>query len=118
MDLRWWGRKNDWKTYVSLGSFRLKPTGKARELFRYIPAHGYIPAEKVLWQMRTVLFEIPVGKGRLWVCNIGLAASVGVDPVADIVARNLIAAAADPESTKSLRPMPSHEEMLKGTLPE
>lgn len=117
MDLRWWGRKDDWKAYVSLGSFRLKPTGKARELFRYIPAHGYIPAEKVPWQMRTVLFEIPVGKGRLWVCNLDLAASVGIDPVADIVARNLVAAAADPDSTKSLRPMPSHDEMLKGILP-
>ena len=84
MDLRWWGRKDDWKAYVSTGSFRLKPDGKARELFRYIPAHSYIPAEQVPWQYRTVLFELPVGKGRLWVCNLDLAASLGVDPVADI----------------------------------
>jgi hypothetical protein len=118
MDLRWWGRKNDWKAFVSTGSFRLKPTGKARELFRYIPAHGYIPAEKVPWQMRTVLFEIPVGKGRLWVCNLELADSVGVDPVADMVLRNLVAAAADPSSTAKLKGMPSHEEMLKGKLPQ
>jgi hypothetical protein len=117
MDLRWWGRKNDWRAFVSTGSFRLKPTGKARELFRYIPAHGYISAEKVPWQMRTVLFEIPVGKGRLWVCNLELAESVGVDPVADIVFRNLVTAAADPNSTANLKGMPSHEEMLKGKLP-
>jgi hypothetical protein len=117
MDLRWWGRRNDWRAFVSTGSFRLRPTGKARELFRYIPAHGYSPAEKVPWQMRTVLFEIPVGKGRLWVCNLELADSVGVDPVADIVFRNLVTAAADPSSTASLKPMPSHEEMLKGKLP-
>jgi hypothetical protein len=117
MDLRWWGRKNDWRAFVSTGSFRLKPTGKARELFRYIPAHGYIPAEKVPWQMRTVLFELPVGKGRLWVCNLELADSVGVDPVADLVFRNLVTAAADPNSTANLKPMPSHEDMLKGKLP-
>jgi hypothetical protein len=117
MDLRWWGRKGDWRAFVSTGSFRLKPTGKARELFRYIPAHGYIPAEKVPWQMRTVLFEIPVGKGRLWVCNLELADSVGVDPVADLVLRNLLAAAADSNSTANLKGMPSHEDMLKGKLP-
>jgi len=118
MDLRWWGRKgDDGKAYVSTGSFRLKSGGKARELFRYIPPHSYIPAERVPWQLRTVLFEIPVGKGRLWVCNLDLASSVGIDPVADLVARNLVAAAVDPNSTSNLRPMPSHEEMLSGKLP-
>jgi hypothetical protein len=67
--------------------------------------------------MRTVLFEIPVGKGRLWVCNLDLADSVGVDPVADLVLRNLVAAAADANSSANLKPMPSHEEMLTGKLP-
>ena len=118
MDLRWWGRQGDWRAYVSTGSFRLKPDGKGRELIRYIPAHSYIPAERVPWQYRTVLFELPVGtKGRLWVCNLDLDTARGVDPVADIVARNLLIAAADPSSTAKLKRMPSHEEMLKGKLP-
>jgi hypothetical protein len=117
MDLRWWGRKDDWKVYVSAGSFRLKPEGRGRELIRFIPAHSYIPAEKVPWQMRTVLFELPHGKGRVWVCNLDLPASRGVDPVADLFARNLLTAAADPNSTANLKGMPSHEEMLKGKLP-
>lgn len=117
MDLRWWARKNDWKVYVSTGSFRLKETGKARELVRYIPAHSYIPSEKVPWQLRTVLFEIPVGKGRLWICNLNFDDSLGVDPVADLLARNLAAAAADPSSTSTLKMTPSHEQMLAGKLP-
>ncbi len=117
MDLRWWGRTDDWRVFVSASSHRLMPGGKARELIRYIPAHGYIPDDRVPMQYRTVLFELPVGKGRLWVCDLDLVSSLNVDPVADLVARNLVAAAADPESTQKLLPMPSHEEMLKGKLP-
>ena len=113
MDLKWWGRKDDWRVFVANASHRLKPGGTARELIRYIPPHGYIPAEKVKEQYRTVLFEIPLGKGRLWVCDLDLEASVTVDPLAQQFAMNLLRAAADPHSTDKLPHLLSHEEMSK-----
>ena len=113
MDLKWWGRKDDWRVFVANASHRLKAGGKARELIRYIPPHGYIPAEKVKEQYRTVLFEIPLGKGRLWVCDLDLEASVSVDPLAQQFAMNLLRAAADPHSTDKLPHLPSHEELSK-----
>lgn len=113
MDLKWWGRKDDWRVFVANASHRLKAGGSARELIRYIPPHGYIPAEKVKEQYRTVLFEIPLGKGRLWVCDLDLEASVSVDPLAQQFAVNLLRAAADPNSTAKLPKLPSHEELSK-----
>ncbi len=113
MDLKWWGRKDDWRVFVANASHRLKAGGTARELIRYIPPHGYIPAEKVKEQYRTVLFEIPLGKGRLWVCDLDLEASVSVDPLAQQFAMNLLRAAADPHSTDKLPHLPSHEELSK-----
>lgn len=114
MDLKWWGRKDDWRCCVLTASHRLKPGGKARELVRFIPAHSYISADKVPQQYRVAMFEIPVGKGRVWVCDLDLEASVSVDPAAALFARNLLKAAADPHSTENLPHMPTHEEMLKG----
>jgi hypothetical protein len=114
MDLKWWARKGDWRAFVAAGSHRLKPGGKARELVRFIPAHSYLSAEKVPEQYRTVLFEIPLGKGRVWVCDLDLAASADVDPAARLFADNLYRAAADPDSTKNLPKVPTHEKMLKG----
>jgi hypothetical protein len=64
--------------------------------------------------MMTTLFEIPVGKGRVWVCDFDLEESVSVDPTARIFAENLLNAAADANSTKNLIKMPTHEEMLAG----
>jgi hypothetical protein len=58
--------------------------------------------------------EIPLGKGRLWICDLGVAESIEVDPVARIFADNLYRAAADPESTKALPKVPTHEELLAG----
>ena len=92
----------------------MKPGGKARELIRFIPAHSYIAKDKVPEQYRVLMSEIPIGKGRLWICDFDLAASAEVDPVARIFQENLYRAAADPESTKSLPKVPSHEELLKG----
>lgn len=114
MDLKWWGRKDDWRCCVLTASHRLKPGGKARELVRFIPAHSYISADKIPQQYRVAMFEIPVGKGRVWVCDLDLEASVNVDPAAALFARNLLKAAADPHSTENLPRMPTHEEMLKG----
>jgi hypothetical protein len=115
MDLKWWGKKLDREgAYISNQSHRLKPGGKARELIRFIPAHGYIADEKVPEQYRCVMSEIPLGKGRVWICDLDLDGSVGIDPAADLFFRNLMAAAADPESTKNLKPVPSHEQFLKG----
>jgi hypothetical protein len=113
MDLKWWGRKDDWRVFVANTSHRLKAGSKARELIRYIPPHSYIPADKVKEQYRTVLFEIPLGKGRLWVCDLDLEASVSVDPLAQLFARNLLRSAADPASTEKLPQVPSHEELSK-----
>ncbi len=113
MDLKWWGRTNDWRVFVANASHRLKRGSSARELIRFIPAHSYISADKVPEQYRTVLFEIPLGKGRLWICDLDLEASVSVDPVAQQFAVNLLRAAADPDSTKQLPKVPSHEELLK-----
>jgi hypothetical protein len=114
LDLKWWARGSDWRAFVASSSHRLKPGGKARELIRFIPAHSYIPKERVPEQYRVVMSEIPVGKGRLWICDFDFAASAGVDPVARIMQENVYRAAADPESTKTLPTVPSHEEHLKG----
>jgi hypothetical protein len=114
LDLKWWGRKGDWRAFIGASSHRLKPGGAARELFRYIPSHSYISKEKVPEQYRSVLSEIPIGKGRLWICDLDFAASAEIDPIARLVQDNLFAAAADPESTKTLPNIPSHEELLKG----
>lgn len=114
MDLKWWARKNDWRVFVAGEAHHLDPKGKGRELVRFIPAHGYIPPEKIPEQLMTVLFEIPVGKGRIWVCDLDLEESVAVDPAARIFAENLLTAAADADSTRHLIEMPTHEEMLAG----
>lgn len=114
MDIKWWGRKNDWRVFTASSAHRLNPKGAARELIRFIPAHGYISAEKIPEQFMTVLFEIPVGKGRVWVCDLDLEESVSVDPAARIFAENLLTAAADANSTKNLIKMPTHEELLAG----
>jgi hypothetical protein len=114
MDLKWWGRVKDWRVFVANASHRLKSGSRARELIRFIPPHSYISAEKLPEQYRTVLFEIPLGKGRLWVCDLDIEASVSVDPAAQQFAENLFNAAADSESTRQLPKVPSHEELLKG----
>ena len=102
---------------VASESHRLNPKGAARELVRFIPSHGYIALDRVEDFMQTVLFEIPVGKGRLWVCDLDLEESSAVDPAARIFAGNLFAAAADANSTRNLIKMPTHEEMLAGKRP-
>jgi hypothetical protein len=61
----------------------------------------------------TVLFEIPLGKGRIWVCDLDLEESVSIDPAARVLAKNLLRAAVDPDSTKRLPVVPSHRESLK-----
>ena len=114
MDLKWWGRKNDWRVMVATEAHRLKPDGRAREIIRFIPAHGYIASERISEQFMTVLFEIPVGKGRIWVCDLDIEESVSVDPAARIFAVNLLRAAADQNSTKNLPVVPTHEELLAG----
>jgi len=114
MDLKWWARKGDWRVYIGHSSERLRPDGPGRELIRYIPPHSYIAVEKLPEQYRTVLCEVPIGKGRLWICNLDLDVSQDLDPAARIFADNLYRAAADPDSTKNLPKIPSHEELLKG----
>ncbi|HEY0462364.1 MAG TPA: glycoside hydrolase family 2 TIM barrel-domain containing protein [Pyrinomonadaceae bacterium] len=117
MDLKWWARAGDWRVMVASESHKLNSKGAARELIRFIPSHGYIALDRVEDFMQTVLFEIPVGKGRLWVCDLDLEESVSVDPAARIFAENLLTAAADPDSTRNLIKMPTHEEMLAGRRP-
>ncbi len=114
MDLKWWARTGDWRVMVASEAHRLNPSGKARELIRFIPSHGYISLDRVPEFMATTLFEIPVGKGRVWVCDFDLEETVAVDPAARNFAENLLTAAADPSSTKNLIVMPTHEEMLAG----
>ena len=114
MDVKWWGRKDDWRVFVASSAHRLKPGGAARELIRFIPSHSYIPIEKVPEQYLSVLFEIPVGKGRVWVCDLDLEESISIDPAARIFAGNLLQAAADANSTRNLIKLPTHEESLAG----
>ena len=114
MDIKWWGRKDDWRVFVAGSAHRLKPGGAARELIRFIPSHGYIPAERVPEQYLAALFEIPVGKGRVWVCDLDLEESVAIDPAARLLAINLLRAAADGASTKTLPVVPTHQERLAG----
>lgn len=113
MDLKWWARRDDWRTFVASEAQRLRPNGAARELIRYIPPHGYITPEKLPDQYWAVLSEIRLGQGRLWVCDLDLDRCVGIDPAADLFARNLFQAAADPASTSHLPPTPTHEELMK-----
>lgn len=114
MDLKWWGRKNDWRAMVASEAHRLKTGGAAREIIRFIPAHGYIAVERIPEQFMSVLFEIPIGKGRIWVCDLDLEESVSIDPAARIFAVNLLRAAADADSTRNLPVVPSHDELLAG----
>jgi hypothetical protein len=86
--------------------------GKARELIKFIPAHSYISADKVPEQNRTVLFEISVGRGRLWICDLDLETCVPVEPLARQLTLNLLRAAADPRSTTKLQTLPTHEALL------
>ncbi len=118
MDLKWWARSNDWRVMVASEAHRLNPNGKGRELIRFIPAHGYIALDRVAEFMATTLFEIPVGKGRVWICDFDLEESIAIDPAARLFAENLLNAAADPHSTRKLIKMPTHEEMLAGKKPE
>jgi len=114
MDLKWWSRFNDWRVMVASEAHRLNAKGSGRELVRFIPSHGYIALDRVPEFMLTTLFEIPVGRGRVWVCDFDLEESVAVDPAARLFADNLLTAAADANSTKNLIKMPTHEEMLAG----
>ncbi|HXU78540.1 MAG TPA: hypothetical protein VN794_18335, partial [Methylomirabilota bacterium] len=114
MDLKWWGRRGDQRVFVADTSHRLQAGGRARELIRYIPPHSYISEDKKAEQYRVVLAEIPIGHGRLWVCDLDLESSVRVDPAAQRFTLNLLQAAADPASTKKLPENLSHEKLLKG----
>jgi len=93
MDIKWWGRRNDWRVFVASSAHRLKKGGSARELIRFIPPHGYIAAERVPEQYMTVLFEIPLGKGRIWICDLDLEESVAIDPAAQLLTLNLLRSA-------------------------
>jgi hypothetical protein len=117
VDIKWWAKTNDWRMFIASQSHRLKQGGGARELLRYIPPHSYIPAAKLPEQYRTVMFEIPMGRGRVWICDLDLEQSIGIDPAARLFAENLLLAAADPASTKHLPKVPSHEELLQTSKP-
>jgi hypothetical protein len=112
MDLKWWARTNDTRLFIASQSHRLKPTGRARELLRYIPPHSYISADRIPEQYRTVLFEIPLGKGRLWICDLDLFECLATDPAARLFADDLFRAAADPSSTGNLPQLLTHEQLL------
>lgn len=90
MDLKWWGRKNDWRVFVASGAHRLRKGGSARELVRFIPPHSYVPPEKLSGEYMTVLFEVPVGKGKVWVCDLDLDEAAPVDPAARLFATHLL----------------------------
>jgi hypothetical protein len=90
-DLKWWGRRGDTRVFVASSAHRLRPGGRARELVRFIPAHSYIAPEKKPDQYYSVLFDIPVGQGRIRVCDLDLLESVEIDPAARLFARNLMA---------------------------
>ncbi len=114
MDLKWWGRTDDARMFVASQSHRLRPDGPAREMVRYIPPHGYLAAERLPEQYRTVLFELLIGAGRIWVCDLDCEETVGVDPAARRFAGNLLRAAAAPDALRGLTPFPSHEQSLRG----
>jgi len=67
--------------------------GGSRVLISFIPAHGYLSKEKVAELGRAALFEISIGRGRLWVCGLDLERSVEVDPAARRFALHLVRAA-------------------------
>lgn len=115
MDLKWWGRPDDWRTFVASQSERLRDNGPARPLVRFIPPHGYIAEDALPEQKRTVLWELRLGRGRLWVCDLDVEPCAAVDPAARLFERNLFKAAADPASTSALPRVPSHEEFLQKT---
>lgn len=113
-DLKWWGRKNDWRVFVNSAAYRLQPHATARELIRFIPQHGYTAPERIPPMYRTAMFEIKSGKGRIWFCTLDLEQCVNHDPAARQFTENLLTAAADPQSTTNLPPIPTHEELLAG----
>jgi len=92
-DLKWWGRSGDERVFVVNRAYQLKPGPGRRVLVRFIPAHGYLSKEKVSDLGMAALFEITIGRGRVWVCGLDLERSVEVDPAARRFALNLIRAA-------------------------
>lgn len=118
MDLKWWGRRGEERTFIASQHHRLADTARGRSLVRFIPSHGYVNESTVPGLLRSVVSEIPVGAGRLWICDLDLEASVGVDPAADLFARNLLLAAADATSTDHLVSVPSHQHLLETTHAE
>ena len=113
-DLKWWARKNDERMFIASHAHRLAVNAKARSLVRYIPPHGYMPADQVTEQYWSVLSEIPVGYGRIWICDLDLEKCLGADPMARLFAENVLRAAADPGSTRALPRLPTHAELLNG----
>jgi hypothetical protein len=114
MDLKWWGRTNDWRVFVASQAQRLQTNGMARELIRFIPAHGYTALDKLPEQYWSVLWQMRLGRGRLWVCDLDLDACASVDPAAALFRENLLRAAADANSTSHLPRIPTHEELMLG----
>jgi len=92
-DLKWWARSGDERVFVVDRAYRLRPGGGSRVLIGFVPAHGYLSKEKVAELGRAALFEISIGRGRLWVCGLDLERSVEVDPAARRFALNLVRAA-------------------------
>lgn len=90
MDIKWWGRKNDWRVFVASSAHRLKPGGAARVMISFIPSHGYIAPERVPEQLMTVLFEIPMGKGRVWICDLDFEETISSDPAARSLMSNIL----------------------------
>ncbi|MEO6654795.1 MAG: glycoside hydrolase family 2 TIM barrel-domain containing protein [Pyrinomonadaceae bacterium] len=90
MDIKWWGRKNDWRVFVASSSHRLKAGGAARVMISFIPSHGYIAPERVPEQLMSVLFEIPMGKGRAWICDLDFEESLTTDPAAQLLMSNIL----------------------------
>lgn len=113
MDLKWWGRKGDDRTFISSMHHRAADGASVNVLLRFIPAHGYTALDKVPGLFRSVLSEIRIGKGRVWICDLDLAASVEVDPAAALFARNLLRSAADPRSTDHLPDLITPEAVMQ-----
>ncbi|MEO6050883.1 MAG: glycoside hydrolase family 2 TIM barrel-domain containing protein [Pyrinomonadaceae bacterium] len=90
MDIKWWGRKNDWRVFVASSAHRLKAGGAARVKISFIPSHGYIAPERVPEQLMAVFFEIPMGKGRVWICDLDFEETISTDPAAQLLLFNIL----------------------------
>ena len=100
-DLSWWNVDPGKTPYACRRCFRLKDRANVEALATYLRPHWYMgnPPEQLKGMSGSPLFEVALGKGRIVVCEMEVAAA-NRDPRAGRLLRNLITWLAQPGRAK------------------